>query len=75
VTAPEIVACVSAHAAVDKACSLLGIKLIKVPMDSKTYKVLPALSLLAAATTMIAASSASTAHFVSTVLALAYSIF
>ena len=27
---PEIIACISAHAAIDKACELLGIKLIKV---------------------------------------------
>lgn len=30
VTEPEIVACVSAHAAIDKACNLMGIRLIKV---------------------------------------------
>ncbi len=29
---PEIIACVSAHAAIDKACDLMGIKLVKVPM-------------------------------------------
>ncbi|KAG5181431.1 pyridoxal phosphate-dependent transferase [Tribonema minus] len=39
ITAPEVVACVSAHAAIEKACALMGIKLIKVPMDPKTYKV------------------------------------
>ena len=27
---PEIIACVSAHAAIDKACDLLGLKLVKV---------------------------------------------
>ncbi|KAG7393981.1 Sphingosine-1-phosphate lyase 1 [Phytophthora pseudosyringae] len=36
---PEIIACVTAHAAIDKACEVLGIKLIKVPMDPKTLKV------------------------------------
>ena len=30
---------VSAHAAVDKACDLMGIKLIKVEVDNMTYKV------------------------------------
>ncbi|KAF1334873.1 Sphingosine-1-phosphate lyase, partial [Globisporangium splendens] len=38
ITKPEIIACVTAHAAIDKACELLGIKLIKVPMDPKTLK-------------------------------------
>lgn len=38
ITEPEIIACVSAHAAIDKACGLLGIRLIKVPMDPKTWK-------------------------------------
>ncbi|KAF1783469.1 Pyridoxal phosphate-dependent transferase [Phytophthora cactorum] len=36
---PEIIACVTAHAAIDKACEILGIRLIKVPMDPKTLKV------------------------------------
>lgn len=36
---PELVCCTSAHAAVDKACDLMNIKLIKVPMDErKNYK-------------------------------------
>jgi sphinganine-1-phosphate aldolase len=39
ITKPEIVACVTAHAAINKACEILGIKLIKVPMDPKTLKV------------------------------------
>ncbi|RLN69040.1 hypothetical protein BBJ29_006891 [Phytophthora kernoviae] len=39
ITKPEIIACVTAHAAIDKACEILGIKLIKVPMDPKTLKV------------------------------------
>lgn len=39
ITAPEIVACVSAHAAVDKACEMLGVKLIKVPMCTNSYAI------------------------------------
>ncbi|ETI48162.1 hypothetical protein L914_07527 [Phytophthora nicotianae] len=39
ITNPEIIACVTAHAAIDKACEILGIRLIKVPMDPKTLKV------------------------------------
>ena len=35
ITSPELVCCVSAHAAVDKACDLMNIKLIKVPMNSQ----------------------------------------
>ena len=38
ITEPEIVACESAHAAIDKACGMLGIRLIKVPMDKQTFK-------------------------------------
>ena len=37
VTAPEVLCCVSAHAALDKACDLMGISLIKVPLDTRTY--------------------------------------
>lgn len=36
---PEIVCSISAHAAVDKACDMMGIRLIKVKMDPLTYKV------------------------------------
>jgi len=36
---PELVCCVSAHAAVDKACDLMGIRLIKVPMDVDTCRI------------------------------------
>ncbi|KAG7164660.1 Sphingosine-1-phosphate lyase-like [Homarus americanus] len=36
---PEIVACVTVHAAFDKSASLLGIKIRKVPMDHNTCKV------------------------------------
>jgi len=39
ITAPEMVCCISAHAAVDKGCNLMGITLIKVPMDPNTYEV------------------------------------
>lgn len=39
ITAPEMVACISAHAAVDKGCNLMGITLIKVPMDQNTFEV------------------------------------
>lgn len=31
---PEVLACVSAHAAVDKACDLMGLKLVQIPYDS-----------------------------------------
>ena len=36
---PEIIAGVTAHAAIDKACDILNIKLIKVPVHPETYKV------------------------------------
>ncbi|KAJ0408037.1 hypothetical protein P43SY_000241 [Pythium insidiosum] len=39
ITKPEIIACVTAHAAIDKACEILDIKLIKVPVNPKTLKV------------------------------------
>ena len=35
---PEMVVAASAHAAVDKACDLMSIRLIKVPVDPVTYK-------------------------------------
>lgn len=38
VSHPEIICCVSAHASVDKACDLMSIRLIKVPMDPITFK-------------------------------------
>lgn len=38
ITRPEIIACVTAHAAIDKACEVLGIRLIKVPMDPESLK-------------------------------------
>ena len=38
-TQPEIIACTSAHAAIDKACDLMGIKLVKVPMNKDTYEI------------------------------------
>jgi hypothetical protein len=39
ITEPELVCCVTAHAAVFKGCDLLGVKLVRVPMDSDTCKV------------------------------------
>ena len=36
---PELVCCTSAHAAVDKACDLMGIKQIKVRMDPSTFEI------------------------------------
>lgn len=38
ISSPEIIACVTAHAAIDKACEILGIKLVKVPVDPKTMQ-------------------------------------
>jgi sphinganine-1-phosphate aldolase len=35
---PEIIAGTTAHAAIDKACDILGIKLVHVPVDPKTLK-------------------------------------
>ena len=38
ITEPQLIACTSAHAAVNKACDMLGIKLVHVPMDeAPTY--------------------------------------
>ena len=39
ITTPELIVGVSAHAAVDKACDLMNIKLIKVGLDAMTYQV------------------------------------
>eukprot|EP00286_Rhodomonas_abbreviata_P008968 CAMPEP_0181342754 /NCGR_PEP_ID=MMETSP1101-20121128/31185_1 /TAXON_ID=46948 /ORGANISM="Rhodomonas abbreviata, Strain Caron Lab Isolate" /LENGTH=253 /DNA_ID=CAMNT_0023454265 /DNA_START=60 /DNA_END=818 /DNA_ORIENTATION=- len=39
ITKPEIVVGNSAHAAVDKACDMMGIKLIKVSLDAQTFKI------------------------------------
>jgi sphinganine-1-phosphate aldolase len=40
ITEPELIACVSAHAAVDKACDLMNIKLIHVPFaNDDTYQI------------------------------------
>ncbi|XP_071518348.1 sphingosine-1-phosphate lyase-like [Panulirus ornatus] len=36
---PEIVTCITAHAAFDNAASMVGVKIRKVPMDPKTCKV------------------------------------
>lgn len=38
---PEIVCSTTAHAAVDKACEMFGIKLIKIPCCSKTFQLNP----------------------------------
>ena len=37
ITRPELIAGTSAHAAVNKACDMMDIKLIQVPMDTETY--------------------------------------
>lgn len=39
ITNPEMICCVTAHAAVDKACELLHITLIKVAANPRTFKV------------------------------------
>jgi len=39
ITEPEILAPVNAHAAIDKACEVLGIKLIHIPIDESTSRV------------------------------------
>jgi len=39
ITAPELIKPTSAHASFDKACHLLGVKMIEVPFDPKTFKV------------------------------------
>ena len=38
ISKPDMVCCVTAHAAVDKACQMLGIRLKKVPFDKETYR-------------------------------------
>ena len=38
ITHPEIIACVTAHAAINKACEMFGIHLIQVPADPVTFK-------------------------------------
>jgi len=39
ITEPELIAGLSAHAAVDKACDMLGVKLVKVGLDPKTMRI------------------------------------
>ncbi|RHY09450.1 hypothetical protein DYB38_002898 [Aphanomyces astaci] len=39
ITRPEIIAAVTAHAAIDKACDMFGIRLIKVPVDPVTFQI------------------------------------
>mmetsp|Transcript_20737 Transcript_20737/g.34242 ORF Transcript_20737/g.34242 Transcript_20737/m.34242 type:complete len:572 (-) Transcript_20737:30-1745(-) len=41
ITEPEIVAPQTAHAGIDKACELLGIKLVQVPVNQVTFQVDP----------------------------------
>eukprot|EP00981_Chlorochromonas_danica_P003282 scaffold636_cov170-Ochromonas_danica.AAC.4 len=64
ITEPELVCGVSAHAAVDKACDMLKIKLIKVDLDPKTFRVnLSALeSAITSNTIMMYASAPSYPH-------------
>jgi len=38
ITHPEVISCVSAHAAIDKACEMLGIRHVRIPTDPKTHK-------------------------------------
>ena len=42
ITEPEIICADSAHAAIDKACDMLRIKLIKIPVDPVTFQADPA---------------------------------
>jgi hypothetical protein len=39
ITEPEVICCTTAHAAVYKAGELLGVKVIRVPFDPKTFKI------------------------------------
>ncbi|CAM9348136.1 unnamed protein product, partial [Phaeothamnion confervicola] len=74
VARPELVAAVSAHAAVDKACALLCITLVQIPMDPDTFEmdVVAARRAVSANTILIYASAPSFAHgAVDDVLALA----
>lgn len=34
---PEVIACISAHAAVDKACDIMGLKLVQIPYDMSPH--------------------------------------
>lgn len=57
----EIVACVSAHAAVHKAADLMGLRLILVPMDQTTYQLdLSAMEAAITASTVLLYASAPT---------------
>ena len=59
ITRPEMIACVTAHAAVDKACDMLGITLIKVPMCPLTCRIsLPAVHSAVGANTIMLYGSA-----------------
>lgn len=59
ITRPELVCCVTAHAAVDKACEMLSITLIKVPMCEDTCRIsLPAVRRAVGANTIMLYGSA-----------------
>ncbi|CAN0119796.1 unnamed protein product [Pylaiella littoralis] len=64
ITSPEIVAATTAHAAIDKACSLMDIRLIKVPVDPVTMKadVKATARSMSANTIMVYASAPSFPH-------------
>lgn len=64
ITEPEIVCADNAHAAIDKACQVLGIKLIHVPVDARTSRVTVAAirKRMSADTIMIYSSAPSFPH-------------
>ncbi|CAM9967188.1 unnamed protein product [Scytosiphon promiscuus] len=64
ITSPEIVVATTAHAAIDKACSLMNIRLIKVPVDPVTMKadVRATAAAMSANTIMLYASAPSFPH-------------
>ncbi|KAF0685845.1 Aste57867_22320 [Aphanomyces stellatus] len=59
ITSPEIICAVTAHAAIDKACEMFGIRLIKVPVDPVTFKIdVPAVQWSISANTIMLYASA-----------------
>ena len=64
VSTPEVVACVTAHASIDKACDLLGIRLVKVSFDPSSFRapVEKVKAALTANTVMIYASAPQYPH-------------
>ena len=74
ISRPEMIACVTAHAAVDKACDMLGITLIKVPMCPITCRIsVPAvLSAVGANTIMLYGSAPSFPHVTTRILENSY---